>query len=40
MLEIGDKVFVVMDFVIGGDLLDYIKEKGCVEENLIKKIFL
>lgn len=40
VLEIGDKVFVVMDLATGGDLLDYIKEKGYVEESLTKKIFL
>lgn len=40
VLDIGDKVFVVMDIVIGGDLLDYIKRRGYVKENLSKKVFM
>lgn len=40
VLDVGDKVFVVMDLATGGDLLDYIKKRGCVKENLSKKIFL
>lgn len=40
VLDIGDKVFVVMDLAPGGDLLDYIKKKGCMKENLSRKIFL
>ena len=40
VLDMGDKVFVVMDIATGGDLLGYIKARGFVKENLSKKIFL
>ena len=40
VLDIGEKVFVVMDIAAGGDLLDYIKTKGFVKENLSKRVFL
>lgn len=39
VLDIGDKVFVVMDIAAGGDLLDYIKTNGFVKETLSKKVF-
>ena len=40
VLDTGDKVFVVMDIATGGDLLDYIKRRGYVKENLSKKVFM
>ena len=40
VLDIGDKVYVVMDIAAGGDLLDYIKTRGFVRENLSKKVFM
>lgn len=39
VMDIGDKVFVVMD-IASGDLLGYIKARGFVKEDLGKKIFL
>ena len=40
VMDIGDKVFVIMDIASGGDLLGYIKARGFVKEHLSKKIFL
>lgn len=40
VLDIGDKVYVVMDIAAGGDLLDYIKTRGFVKEHLSKKVFM
>ncbi|XP_020617262.1 testis-specific serine/threonine-protein kinase 3-like [Orbicella faveolata] len=39
VLDTGDRVFVVMDIATGGDLLDYIKTKGFVKENLSRRVF-
>lgn len=40
VMDIGDKVFVIMDLATGGDLLVYIKARGFVKESLSRKIFL
>ncbi|XP_068762454.1 testis-specific serine/threonine-protein kinase 3-like [Montipora capricornis] len=40
VMDVGDKVFVVMDIATGGDLLSYVKARGFVKENLSRKIFL
>ena len=39
VLDVEDKVFVIMDLAPGGDLLNYIKTRGFVKESLGKKIF-
>lgn len=39
-MDVGDKVFVVMDIVIGGDFFSYVKVRGFVKENFSRKIFL
>ena len=39
VFDTGEKVYVVMDIASGGDLLEYIKTNGHVQESVAKKIF-
>ncbi|KAI3381026.1 hypothetical protein SNEBB_001131 [Seison nebaliae] len=39
ILEIGHKIFIFMELCEGGDLLDFIKQRGALSNSLAKKMF-